>query len=91
MDLVSDVEEDEATGAVGALGHAGCEAGLPEEGGLLVSGNPGDGDRDLAEKFRGGTGSAGVSDFGQQAPWNIPECEKLVIPIGFVEVVEEGA
>ena len=40
---VAQVDEDERPGAVGVLGHPRGEAGLAEQRGLLVAGDPGDG------------------------------------------------
>ena len=50
--LVARVHQVEGTGAVGVLRVAFVEAGLPEQGGLLVTERPGDGDL-LAEEAVG--------------------------------------
>ena len=68
-DLVAGVDEQERAGAVGALRGAGGEAGLAEQGGLLVAGDAGD--RQVEAEERRGVGvrelPVGRDDLGQRA------------------------
>ena len=80
--------QHEAAGAVGVLGHAGLEAGLAEERGLLVAGDAGDRDR-RAEQTRLGLAIdlARRAHLRQHRARHAEELQQLVVPSPAVDVV----
>jgi len=95
--LRSDVGQHKAAGAVGGLDHAGGEAGLAEQSGLLVAGDAADwhasepatavaqcGGRDNGEAATGGP------DVGEDGALDTEERAQLVGPGALVDVVEKG-
>ena len=66
------VEQQEAAGPVRVLGGAGRVAGLAEERGLLIAGDPGDRDaaRQPAEIHGLAHHARGRDDRRQDGPWN---------------------
>ena len=86
------MKQQEATSAVGVLGHAGFPACLAEKRGLLVAGDAADGHTaerghagDLAEH------AAAVADFGQHLARNVEQLQQLRVPVRGAEVEEERA
>ena len=77
------VGEDERAGAVGALGVAHVEAGLPEERRLLVAGDPGDRQREAEEHRRLGRGDLAPvgHQVGQRVARHPEELAELVGPV----------
>ena len=86
------VGEDERTRAVGALGVAGVEAGLPEERRLLVAGEARDRQLEPGERRRvGGRDLAPVGDqVGQGVAGYAEEAAQLVGPVAGRQVHQQG-
>ena len=84
------VEQQEAAGAVGALGLAGRKAGLPEQGGLLVAERGGDlharedGRRDAVDLGRG-------TDLRQHRAGHVEERQQLIVPVEGFQVHQHRA
>jgi hypothetical protein len=90
--LGTGIEHQEAAGSIRVLGHAGLQAGLAEGGGLLVAGQPADGDG-RAEQ-RGGRlaeHAAAVHDLRQQRGGDVEEGQQFGVPALAVDVEEQGA
>ncbi len=87
------VHQHEAAGAVGVLGHAGLEAALPEEGGLLVAGDAADGRLDAEERLRVGVPEevARLTYLGEGKAVGAEQADELVVPGAGVDVEEERA
>ena len=86
------VHQHEAAGAIGILAHAGREAALSEQRGVLIAGQCGDGDfaaKDalvqIADDLRA------VHDLGQHLRGNVHDLQQLFIPALFIDVVQHGA
>ena len=87
--LVARVEQQEATGAVGVLGLADREAGLAEQGRLLVAEVPGH--RDAGQLPLGvAVHVAGRSDLRQHGPGNAQRLQDAVVPVQGLQVHEQG-
>lgn len=86
------MEEHEASGAVGVFDHAGAEAHLAEEGGLLVARHARHG-HGRGEDAGGGLAAdaAGVHDRGQHGAGHAEGVEEFVVPFAGVDVEHEGA
>jgi hypothetical protein len=84
------VEQDEASGAVGALRHPGAVAGLPEERRLLVARDAGD--RDVAAELgRRAIGFGRARDL-RQRPWvDSEQPAEVGVPGEAVDVEQHGA
>ena len=90
--LGAGVEEDEGAGAVSGFDHARREAGLADQGGLLVAGDAADGDGGAEQRRVGGAEVAGaVADFREHGGGDAEEAEHLRVPFRGGEVAEEGA
>ncbi len=87
----ADVHEGEAAGAVGGLGGAGLEAGLAEEGCLLVAGDAGDGDAFEAFDSCFAEVAGGGHDLGQHGGRDAKQSEQLRVPGALEDVEEHGA
>ena len=88
--LRTGVHQQEATGAVGVLGVALVEAGLAEEGRLLVPGDARDGHGAAADDGAAVDGAA-VPHLGQHGPGDVQRRKDRVVPIQLPDVVEHGA
>ena len=86
------VLDHEATGAIGALDHAGLEAGLADQRGLLVAGHAQHRDSG-AEQFGLGAAEIGgaVEHLRQQAARNVEQRQQLLVPLLAVDVEQQGA
>ena len=85
------IHQQEAAGAVGVLGLAGTEAGLSEEGGLLIPGGAGDGNgraEKLGQSFA--VDAAAGPDLRQHAFWDVQLRQNLIVPLQGVDVKEHG-
>ena len=92
LELAAGVHQHEAAGAIGVLGHAGREAGLAEEGALLVAGHAADGN--LAAQDVGGRVAevgCGGQHLGQQAAGNAQRGQQIGVPLVGVDVEQHGA
>ena len=87
------IHQQKTAGTVGVLDHALVEAGLAEQGGLLVTGDTGNGDLGATEHFLGGgtVDLAGWPDLGQHRPGNIEGLEQSVVPVEPFDVEQHGA
>jgi hypothetical protein len=86
------VGQDERAGAVRALGVARVEAGLPEQRRLLVTGHPGDRQRQVEE--RRGIGRRDLApvghQLGQRVARHAEQPAQLVRPVACAEVEQQG-
>ena len=85
--VVAGVHHDEASGAVGVLGHAGRRAALTEQRGLLIAGDSGDRDAivGLSDHFT-------RRDYPRQnLPRDFQDSQQIVVPFAAVDVEEERA
>jgi len=87
------VEKKEGPGAVSVLAHPRAEAGLAEEGGLLVAGDARDGQVEPVESLRIGATEVAraVADLGQQSRRHSKKRAQLRVPVESVDVEEQGA
>ena len=87
------VDEQEGPRAVGALGIAGREPGLPHEGGLLVPGDPGDGQVEPEEggRIRAADLAVRRHDLGQRIEGHAEECRELRAPLPGADVEQQRA
>ncbi len=90
--LGAGIHHHEATGTVSILDHAGLGTHLPEQCGLLVTGNPGQrnlrtetGNFGMAVNFTGGT------HFRQHAARYAHDLEQFVVPLHGVDIEQHGA
>ena len=92
-DRAAGVGEDERARAVGALRVALVEAGLAEQGGLLVAGDAGDGELEVEERLRvGGREVAPVRDqLGERVARDAEQRAQLVGPVATLEVEQQRA
>ena len=89
---VARVHQQEAAGPVGVLQHALFGTELPEQCGLLVTGNAGDGDVALGVAVGGlAIDLAGALHLWQHGARHAEELQKFVIPVQRVDVVEHRA
>ena len=90
--LRAGVHDCEAAGAVGALRHAGREAGLPDRRRLLVACDSRDGEGVPEDFHRRGPEIGGtVPHFGKHALRHIEEPQQGFVPRLRVDVEEQGA
>ncbi len=88
--LRAGVLQCEATGAVGVFRHAGLQAGLTEQRGLLVAGHAGDGNVQTAQTCHGQRAAVG-HDGGQHGAGHAQQRQQLVVPVAGVEIAQQGA
>ena len=89
--LVAGVHQQEAAGAVGVLDVALLEAGLAEQGRLLVSRRAGDRDRAGEEgALRLPVDLGGRPDLREHAGRDVQELQDLVVPLQRVDVEQHG-
>ena len=88
--LVTRVEQQEAAGAVGTLGHALLEAALTKRRCLLVACDAGDG-HGRPQNLRIACAEIGstVQHLGQQAGRHIEQFQQLLVPALFVNIEQE--
>ena len=91
--LRAGVHEQEGAGSVGALGLSDFEAGLPEEGRLLVAGHACDGDAvgQKAEAAGHAVSLGACADAGQDGAGDAEQVEHLVVPVAGRQRHEHGA
>ena len=91
--VVAGVDQDEGTGPVGALARAGLDASLAEQGGLLVAGDPGDGEIEPEERPGIGTADHAVrrDHLGQCVHGHVEQVAELLTPGAEVDVEQQGA
>ena len=86
------VEQEKAAGAVGRLGHAGCEAGLADERGLLVADHPADGQLAAEMLGRGhAEEGAGVADLREEGHGHAEQPAEIFVPSLPVDVEQQCA
>ena len=92
LELGAGVHQHEAARAVGAFGHAGLEAGLAEQGALLVAGHAANGDF-AAQHLGAGLAKVGGrwQHLGQQAARNVQRGQQFIVPLIGVDVEQHGA
>jgi hypothetical protein len=86
------VHQHEAARPIGVLGHAWRKAGLPEQGGLLVSCQPGDG-HGRTQQGRLGLAQhpAGRHDLGQHGGRDVEQAQQGRVPAQSLQVEQQGA
>ncbi|MNS44991.1 hypothetical protein D3C72_774490 [compost metagenome] len=89
--LGAGVHQQEAAGAIGVLGHALLEAELAEQGGLLVTGDAGDGDAGAAATGGVAIDLGGGFDLGQHGGGDAQLVQHPLVPLQIADVVEHGA
>src|SRR5690606_26293432 len=88
--IFAGVHQHEAPGAVRVLDHPGARADLPEERGLLVARDSGDGHiRGKCVSGRPTVEFARRSHLRQHAPGDVQQIQELIIPLVRVDVVEK--
>ena len=86
------VHQQEAAGAVGVLGHAGREAGLAEQGALLVAGDAADQHRRAQQRGAAlAVMGAGRQDPGHQRSRDVQQRQQLGVPLVAMHVEQHGA
>ena len=92
LEFLSGVHQHEAAGAIGVFDHAGLEAGLPEQGALLVAGDAPDGDG-VSQQVRRHFAVQGAGGFhqGHQTGRNIQGLQQLGVPLVGANVEQHGA
>ena len=89
--LGAGVHQHEAAGTVGVLGHPFFEAELAEQGGLLVTGDTGDGDAGAAATGGVAIDLGGGFDLRQHGGGDAQLVQHALIPLQVADVVEHGA
>ena len=89
--LGAGVHQQEATGAIGVLGHAFLEAELAEQGRLLVTGDAGDGDAGAAATGGVAIDLGGGFDLWQHGGGDAQLVQHPLVPLQIADVVEHGA
>ena len=87
---ISGVHQEEAAGAIGIFGLSRGEAGLTEEGGLLVTGDTRDRHLDPLE-LSIAVDLAGVPHLGKEGAGDVQKHQEDIVPAEPVDVVEHGA
>ena len=92
LDVYKRQHQHEAARAVGILGHPIAETGLPEQGGVLVTGNAGNWNSDTGEDLRVGmpVDATGWFDFGQHAGRDVHFVEHLPVPLQLLDIEQHG-
>ncbi len=90
---IAHVHEHEAAGAVGVLRHAGREARLAEQGGLLVAGHAAHGDagRHAARRAGGADHAAARHDRGQRVDGHPEQRAQVGVPLAGADVAQHRA
>ena len=86
------MHQHEAARAVGVFDHAGLEAGLSEQGALLVPSHAAYGDG-MAQQFgqKLTVVGTGCIHLGHQLSWNVQQPEQLGVPLVAVHIKQHGA
>ena len=89
---LSGVDEREAAGAVGRLQHAGLEAGLADDGRLLVAGDTEDRDcRAEMALFRDAELGGAILDLGQERRGHAQDVEQPLVPPAVMDIEQQRA
>lgn len=90
--LLAGVEQEKTSRAVSRFGHAGVEAGLADQGGMLVARHARDRNRLIENTGRGDAiQKAVVVNLGKKSLGYIEHFQKIAVPTLAVDVVEHGS
>ena len=89
------MHQHEAASAIGVLDIAGAQAGLPQQGGLLIASHAADAKSRRTFLEQAGLHPAKVSngrqDLGQQAARYIKKIEQFLVPLAGMDIEQQGA